>query len=182
MSSSVPSKAPISGEHADLTQQASGFGEKPPAIPTTFEGMLGAGLMFALFLITFANAVVRYFTNVSFAFTEEYSVALMVVMVLVGSAVSFAHDRQLRMSFLTDRLPDQARWLVELAVLATCAAFFLALAFYAASYVWDEYRFEVMSPGLGIPQWRYTIALPILSLLIALRICGRLLRVAKAQG
>ena len=37
-----------------------------------------------------ANVLVRYFTDVSFAFTEEISVVLMVVMTLVGAAHAFA--------------------------------------------------------------------------------------------
>ncbi|MBL8488591.1 MAG: TRAP transporter small permease subunit, partial [Rhodocyclaceae bacterium] len=39
--------------------------------------------------ITMANVVVRYLTNISFAFTEEISIALMVVMTLVGAAHAF---------------------------------------------------------------------------------------------
>ena len=38
-----------------------------------------------------------------------------------------------------------------------------------AKLVWDEYRFEVTSPGLGEPQWIYTLTLPVLSLLVMLR-------------
>jgi TRAP-type C4-dicarboxylate transport system permease small subunit len=58
-----------------------------------------------------------------------------------------------------------------------CFGLFALLTWLSASYVWDEYRFDVMSPGLGIPQWRYTVALPVLSLIISLRILGRLGRV-----
>jgi TRAP-type transport system small permease protein len=56
------------------------------------------------------------------------------------------------------------------------------LTWLATRYVWDEYRFEVLSPGLGIPQWRYTVALPVLSGLICLRILGRFVRVFRTVG
>lgn len=170
----------MSDQPADLPQNPSQFGETPPAVPVSIEGALGAAVMGLLFLITFANVVVRYLTDVSFAFTEEYSVALMVVMVLLGSAVAFAMDRQLRIESFILFLPRPGRWLLELAIMALCSVFFVVLAVYAGFYTWDEYRFEVMSPGLGIPQWRYTIALPVFSTLIALRIAGRGLRVFRA--
>lgn len=158
------------------------LGERPPLVTAGIEGAIGAVLMAALFLITFANVVVRYFTNVSFAFTEEYSVALMVVMALAGSSAAFALDRQLKVGFFVDRLPMPARRAVEAAGLAVGAVFFAALALYGGYYTWDEYRFEVLSPGLGVPQWQYTIALPVFSALIALRLLGRLMRVAMAGG
>jgi TRAP-type C4-dicarboxylate transport system permease small subunit len=65
-------------------------------------------------------------------------------------------------------------------LLAACLGLFGLLTWLGALYVWDEYRFEVMSPGMGVPQWRYTVALPTLSLLVSLRILGRLVRVWKA--
>jgi TRAP-type transport system small permease protein len=142
--------------------------------------VLGAAVMALLCLITFANVVVRYLTNVSFAFTEELSVALMVIVALIGTSAAFATDRHIRLTFLIERLPIERQRQIEYAILTACLALFALLTWLAASYVWDEYRFDVMSPGLGIPQWRYTVALPVLSFFICLRIAGRLLRVIKA--
>jgi TRAP-type C4-dicarboxylate transport system permease small subunit len=168
---------------------ASGVGGGPhrleagrPVVPPGIEGAVAALLMGALFLITFGNVVARYFTSVSFAFTEEYSVALMVTMAFVGSAAAFATDRQIRMNFFVDRLPFGPRRAIELFVIIVSALFFAALAWYGGRYVWDEYRFEVMSPGLGVPQWLYTIALPVCSGLIVARLLGRLIRVCRARG
>jgi TRAP-type C4-dicarboxylate transport system permease small subunit len=55
-----------------------------------------------LALITFANVLVRYFTSQSFAWTEEFSVFLMIVLALVaGSAVGGAQP-QIRIEFFAD--------------------------------------------------------------------------------
>jgi TRAP-type transport system small permease protein len=35
---------------------------------------------------------------------------------------------------------------------------------------WDDFDLEVTSPGLGWPQWVYTVWLPLLSLLVIARI------------
>ncbi|MCC7274643.1 MAG: TRAP transporter small permease [Alphaproteobacteria bacterium] len=139
-----------------------------------------AAAMAALCLITFANVVVRYFTNISFAFTEEYSIALMVILTLLGSAIAFATDRHIRVTFLLDRLPPRWRRRAEVLVLAAVAAMFVLLVRLGGRMAWDEYRFEETSPGLGIPTFLYTMWLPILSAVILLRVIGRAIRVARA--
>jgi TRAP-type transport system small permease protein len=169
-------------DHADIQAPGLQLGEKPPAVSESIERMLGAAIMAVLCLITFANVLVRYFTNISFAFTEELSVALMVIGALVGTAAAFAGDRHIRLTFLIERLPVAKQRLIELFVLSCCLALFVLLTWLATRYVWDEYWFDVMSPGLGIPQWRYTVAMPVLSALICLRILGRFIRVARTVG
>ena len=44
--------------------------------------------------------------------------------------------------------------------------FFIALAVLGTRVVWDEFRFEETSPGIGVPKWWYTIWLPLLSVAI----------------
>jgi TRAP-type transport system small permease protein len=169
-------------EHADIQAPGLQLGEKPPAVTANIERALGAAVMGILCLITFSNVVVRYFTNISFAFTEELSVALMVVGALIGTAAAFATDRHIRLTFLVERMSVAKQRILELFLLACCLGLFALLTWLAVLYVWDEYRFEVMSPGLGIPQWRYTVALPLCAALISLRIIGRMVRVARTVG
>lgn len=150
-----------------------------PRVPIAIEQAIGALVMATIACITFANVVVRYLTNISFAFTEEYSVALMVVMALIGSAAACATDRHIRMTFFVDRLGAGARRRVEIACLALSIVMFATLAWLGTRHTWDEYRFEVLSPGLGVPQWLYTAWLPLLATLCVLRLAGRLVRVVR---
>ena len=85
--------------HADVQTPGLALGEAPPRVPITVEGALGALCMAVLALITFANVVTRYLTDVSIAFTEEYSVAIMVVMTFLGSAAAVAADRHIRVTY-----------------------------------------------------------------------------------
>jgi TRAP-type C4-dicarboxylate transport system permease small subunit len=167
-------------EHADIQAPGLQLGEAPPRIPVTIEGAIGAAIMGILAVITFANVVVRYLTNVSFAFTEEYSVALMVVMSFIGAAAAFGNDRHIRMTFFTEKLPVRTARIIEQFVLLMSLGIFAAIAWLGAWYTWDEYRFEVLSPGLGVPSWYYTVWMPLLSAVICLRIAGRMWRVARA--
>ena len=47
--------------------------------------------------------------------------------------------------------------------------FFLFLAALTADMVWDDFRYQETSSGLGLPRWWYTAWVPALSLAIALR-------------
>ncbi|MBL8700683.1 MAG: TRAP transporter small permease [Alphaproteobacteria bacterium] len=157
-----------------------GTSDDRPRIPIKIEQAIGAAVMATIACITFANVVVRYLTNISFAFTEEYSVALMVIMALIGSAAACASDRHIRMTYFIDKLGPAARRPVEMLCLALSIVMFGTLAGLGTSLTWDEYRFDVLSPGLGVPQWLYTIWMPLLAGLCVLRLVGRLMRVARA--
>ncbi len=126
--------------------------------------------------ITMANVVVRYLTNISFAFTEEISVVLMVVMTLVGAAHAFVDNKHIAITYFVDL--GGPRWRAAartLGILAGLAMFGLLAAF-GVRMAWDDFRFEVTSPALGIPQWIYTVWLPLLSFLILVRLAGALRR------
>lgn len=138
------------------------------------ERLLMAAAMGVLCLLTMANVVVRYFTDISFAFTEEISVALLVVMTLVGASHAFASRHHIAIGFVVERWPALRAPAQRFAELCSLAMFGL-LAWYGARMAWDDYAFEVTSPSLGVPQWWYTVWLPVLSLLIVLRLLALLL-------
>ena len=140
-----------------------------------FERAMMAITMGLLCIITMANVLVRYFTNMSFAFTEEFSISLMVIMTLVGAAHAFATRHHIAITFLAERVPVMRRFAPGFA--AICSLFmFSLLTFYGARMAWEDYQFEVTSPSLGLPQWWYTIWLPVLSAFIVLRLIGVLRR------
>jgi TRAP-type C4-dicarboxylate transport system permease small subunit len=151
-------------------------------VPLTIEKIVAASAMAALCLITFANVAARYLTNFSFAFTEEYSIALMVVVALVGASIATAADRQIRITWFAGMLPPRGRRAAEIAATVSTIVMFALLIALGGRLVWDEYRFEVTSPGLGEPQWIYTLALPLLSVAVVARALGHLWRTVRAPG
>ena len=56
------------------------------------------------------------------------------------------------------------------------------LAVWGGLLAWDEYEYEIMSSGLGHPQWWYTTALPALSVVVVLRALGRAVRLLRGGG
>jgi TRAP-type C4-dicarboxylate transport system permease small subunit len=155
--------------------------DPPVRVPLSVEKVLAAASMGALCLITLGNVVARYLTNYSFAFTEEYSIALMVVVTMLGASIATAADRQIRITWFAGLMPPALERVAEIiATLATIVMFALIVVL-GGRLVWDEYRFEVTSPGLGEPQWIYTLALPVLAAVVIGRALGHLLRVWRAR-
>lgn len=150
-----------------------------PRIPASIEGAIAALLMAGLFLVTFANVVVRYFTDASFAFTEEFSVFLLVVLTLVGAAAAFARNRHIRVEFFADMTPPPVRRALEVLGLVLTIVLFAMVAWYGARFVADDWKFGTTSPGIGIPQWIYSVWLPVLALAIAGRALGRIVRLLR---
>lgn len=153
-----------------------------PAVPGAarpalrLERAIMAGTMGLLCLITMANVVVRYFTNISFAFTEEISIALMVVMTLTGAAHAFVDNKHIAITYFVDLLGPRGHRIARGLALLAALVMFALLTWFGTRMAWDDFRFEVTSPALGIPQWIYTVWLPLLSALIVVRILGALRR------
>ena len=150
----------------------------PPDEPRSLrlEDWLTVLVMGALALITFVNVLVRYFTNSSFAWTEELSVFLMIVLALVAGSAAVARDRHIRIEFFCDSgSAARRRRLAQLGAFMV-ALLFALIAVLSVRVVWDDYRYGETSPGIGVPQWWYSIWLPVFSALIAARAIGLLRR------
>ena len=140
------------------------------------EDWLTVIIMAALALITFANVLVRYFTNSSFAWTEEISIFLMIVLALVAGSAAVARNQHIRIEYFAEGgSPQRRRRLAQLGALSVALLFGL-IAVLSVRVVWDDYRFGETSPGIGVPQWWYSIWLPVVSALITLRAIGLFIR------
>ena len=150
--------------------------DEPIRVPLKIEDWLTVLVMGALALITFANVIARYFTNQSFAWTEEFSVFLMIVLALVGSSAAVARDRHIRIEYFSGSGSMARRKTLARLGAVLVALLFTLIAVLSTRLVRDDYRFGETSPGIGIPQWWYSIWLPIISLGIALRAVGLFIR------
>lgn len=150
--------------------------DEPTRIPLQIEDWLTVIVMGLLALITFANVIARYFTDQSFAWTEEFSVFLMIVLALVAGSASVARNRQIRIEYFADSGSEKRqRALARFGALMVFVLFAL-IAVLSVRVVWDDFRFGETSPGIGIPQWWYTIWLPVCSTAIAGRALGLFIR------
>ena len=150
-------------------------------VPLKIEDWLTVIVMALRALITFANVLVRYFTSQSFAWTEEFSVFLMIVLALVAGSASVARNRQIRIEYFADGgTPARQRALARFGAFMVFLLFAL-IAVLSMRMVYDDIKFGETSPGIGVPQWWYSVWLPVISLAIALRAVGFLIRRSRAR-
>ena len=148
-------------------------------VPVALEEGLAVACMAVLLVITLLNVLTRYFTDQSFAWTEEISVFLMVLMTLAGASAATARDRHIRIEFFYAGGSAQRRQRLKVFAACVCALLFAVLALLFGRVVGDEIRFGETSMGLGIPRWWFTIFSPLLCLAIALRSAGVAWRAAR---
>jgi TRAP-type C4-dicarboxylate transport system permease small subunit len=138
----------------------------------SWEERVAVASLALLLLITLANVVTRYAIDESFAWTEEISVFLMVVLALAGAAAVGRHDRNIRIEFfLARRTADgehKRRGLYLFGAVATAFTFFVLAALFVR-WVADQVKFSETSMGLGVPLWWYGIFVPPLCLAVAAR-------------
>ena len=142
-------------------------------VPPALEEGLAVACMVLLMVITLLNVITRYLTDQSFAWTEEISVFLMVVMTLAGASAASARDRHIRIEFFYEGGPASRRR--RLAIVAGCASglLFVGLAVLFGRMVADEIRFHETSMGLGVPRWWFTALSPVLCAAVAWRSFAR---------
>lgn len=155
--------------------------DEPTRVPLAIEDWATVVIMGLLACITFANVVVRYFTDSSFAWTEEFSVFLMILLAMVAGSAAVARDRHIRIEYFAEGGSMARRQrLAQFGALMVALLFFLIAAL-SVRVVWDDYRFEETSPGIGVPQWWYSIWLPIVCFAIGLRAIGLFVRRGRAR-
>lgn len=109
--------------------------------------------MTAMVLNTIANVLGRYLFSQSLYFSEELNEILMVTVTFVGLSYVTRKGRHIRMSALSDMLPEQPRrWLMTL-IAATTAAMMFLLAWEAWEYVAKVASRERITPVMQIPLW-----------------------------
>ena len=130
-------------------------------VPLALEDWLAVVVFAILALITFVNVLVRYFSNQSFAWTEEISIFLLVVMTMAGGSAAFVRNHHIRIEAFAESV--------------------VLLTVVSAKLVSDEFVYEETSPAIGVPMWWYTIWLPLMSAVISLRMLGLLRRLWRVE-
>src|SRR5690606_30851916 len=132
-------------------------------VPLAIEDWLAVGVLAVLALITFTNVLVRYLTDQSFAWTEEISVFLLIVLTMAGGSSAFVRNHHIRIEAVADRGSPARQRRLALVSHTVVLLFFILLTVLSARLVLDEYRYEETSPAIGVPTRRYSSWLPALA-------------------
>ena len=134
------------------------------------EELIGSIMVFVMVSVAFVNVVVRYLTSYSFSFSEELEVNLFVWCVLLGTAMAFKQGANLSLTMFYDLCPKSVRKLLFILSTVASIIFFGVLAYMGYLEVADEVALGVITESLGIPVYFYTVATPLVSALIVIRI------------
>lgn len=156
--------------------------DPPVKVPLAIEDWLSVLIMAGLALITFANVVVRYMTDSSFAWTEEISIFLLIVLTMTAGATAFVRNQHIRIEAYAEGGTAARRRALAIAVHVIVLLFFILLTVLSARMAFDDYTWGDTSPAIGIPNWWYTVWMPVLSAAITLRIAGILRRLLRGAA
>lgn len=135
-----------------------------------FEEVLCAVLFAIMAIVTFVNVISRYLLKYSLAFTEELVVSFFVWLTLLGAAIAFREGSNLGFSFITDRLPHKIQKTLLWVSAGLGAFLFLLLIYFSIHQIREEIELRITSMGIGVPQWWYSIGMPVWSILVIVRI------------
>lgn len=142
-----------------------------------------AALAFAVITgVAFVNVVSRYFLDASLAFTTEVTINVAVWLTLLGAVIGIREGSHLGFTLLQEKLTGTAKKVLTVIVAVAIIVFFLILA----RYGWDQMISQLDSgratPAMRMPQWIFTLALPVCSVLGILRIVQVTLRSLRGQS
>ena len=146
------------------------------------EEMLGASLLAAMACFAFANVITRYVFQYPLAFTEELEVNALVWLTMFGTSSAFRRRKHLSMLYFQEQLPASFRRALKVLIPLLGIGLFATLGFLGYLQIVDEKILEITSESLGIPQWFYTIGIPIGCSMIVLRIIQASYREIKEQA
>ncbi len=135
-----------------------------------FEEAVCAGMLLFMATLAFVNILTRYLTNFSLAFSEEVEVSLLVYLTMLGAAAGFKRGIHLGLVFLVSRFPRVAQRGLQMGSTVLACGLFLALLWFSVRQIQDEIATATTSEALAIPQWWYTLALALGSIIIMARI------------
>lgn len=141
-----------------------------PQPDARLERVLATLALLIISLISLANVIVRYATNFSFAFTEEISVFLLVVLTFAGASVALRRNGHIRIGLLERALASGPRRALIVLQWACIVAVLGLIVWFGGVMAVEEYQWESLSPGLGLPQWWYVVWLPVLAALMLVRV------------
>lgn len=136
---------------------------------TTVENVLAAAPFAVVAVVAFVNVVSRYFLNASLAFTSELTVSLAAWMVMMGGVIALREGGHLGFSALHDKATGAVRAVMTVLIAAVILAFLLVLGVFGIDLAALQAGGGRTTPSIGIPQWLFTIALPVGALFGAYR-------------
>ncbi|OHY98261.1 hypothetical protein BC443_04135 [Salinicola sp. MIT1003] len=134
-----------------------------------FEEAICGVVFLSMTLLGFINVVVRNLSNYSLASTQELVINGMVLLTIFGAAIAAKKGQHLAVTVLYDIAPRSfKRALVLLSTLLVILTLTLCTVF-TVNLLTNQYSSGVVSSALQIPQWYYTLIVPLGFVMLMIR-------------
>jgi len=116
-------------------------------------------------VIAFTNVISRYFLNASLAFTTEITVNVAVWLTMIGAVIGLREGAHLGFSLLHENAKGRVKDVMTVLIGTAIVLFFVIVLVYGWDQVGQQIANGRSTPSMGIPQWLFSLALPVGSLL-----------------
>ncbi|MDA0685081.1 MAG: TRAP transporter small permease [Bacteroidetes bacterium] len=121
-------------------------------------------------LLLFVNVLMRYIFLAPISWAEEVTLYLCVWLVFVGGSVAVREKGHIAIDLLPHILSPQGRVLLARLVALLCLVFLLVFCWYSLQHVVRVKSIGQVTPIMQAPMWLTYLAMPVGSLLMALRV------------
>lgn len=122
-------------------------------------GFLVAFMLFAMFVLVFANVVARYVFGSSMNWAEEVTRFLMVGMAYLGMGLAMRERQHVAIEMVQEMLPRRLARLVRALVAFIILGFMASIA--VLGYKYAVFAMPLRTPGLQLPTGMVYLVLPI---------------------
>ncbi len=111
-------------------------------------------------LLVFAQVVARYAFNTGFTWAPELVEYFFLWTVMIGASYGVKHGVHLGVDILVTKFKPEIRKWITLAAVGISILFTAGMCYLSIFYVWENYKMDLLSVDLEIPQWIPHLALP----------------------
>ncbi len=126
-----------------------------------FESFVMSTILSVVTLITFANVVVRKLTDGQFAWSEELSINLFVLLIMMGCGLCAREGSLISLSLIYDFVSQKVKKIMVVIITVVNSSFWLLLLVTGIKKVMTQMANGKRTPSLMLPEWVFTIFLPI---------------------
>lgn len=134
-----------------------------------FEDWVVIASFMVIVLVTFVNVLSRYIFKASLAFSEEITINLLVVLTMMGAVVGIRLGAHLGFSYLVENAKSGVRRVLLITGTTLIVVFLAVLLIWGGEMTIAQGLRGRATPSLGIPQWLFTLSIPLAGLLGIIR-------------
>ena len=130
-------------------------------IVAEFEKIVTSVILIFVTILTFANVCVRYLSDSQFAWSEELTINLFVLLIMMGCGLSARDGSLISLSLVFDRLNVTGKKIFVAIITVVNCVFCAILLKTGIEKVMTQMANGKKTPSLLLPEWIFTIFLPI---------------------